>query len=142
MCAAVRVGDGPFDRDGFVAQRQCDNHRFISVPFRYRLQRYERGKWSDGFVPVNRQPLADDVGVDAMADGDAGHRGAWLQAFLHDLGLEGFGVRASLAHENPGDKGDRVRLKYADTIALNSGFLKVCSLAAYGHVIKYTRQFL
>ncbi|KRP44402.1 hypothetical protein TU75_21715, partial [Pseudomonas poae] len=35
----------------------------------------------------------------------------WLQAFLHDLGLEGFGVRASLAHENPGDKGDRVRLK-------------------------------
>lgn len=29
--------------------------------------------------------------------------------------------RAALAHRNLGDKGDRVRLRYADTIALNTG---------------------
>ncbi|MGE8190901.1 hypothetical protein, partial [Pseudomonas sp. NPDC086278] len=34
-----------------------------------------------------------------------------MQAFLDDLGFERFGVRAALAHGNPGDKGDRVRLK-------------------------------
>jgi len=60
-------------------------------------------------VAVNRQPLADHVGVDAMADGDAGNSGPRLQALLNNLGLEGFWIRASLAHGNPGDKGDRVR---------------------------------
>ena len=30
---------------------------------------------------------------------------------LNDLGFERFRIRASLAHGNPGDKGDRVRLK-------------------------------
>jgi hypothetical protein len=44
-------------------------------------------------------------------DGYAGNHRSGLQAFLDDLGFERFGVRASLAHENPGDKGDRVRLK-------------------------------
>lgn len=39
-----------------------------------------------------------------MADSGAGNRGTRLQAFLHDLGLERFGVRASLAHENPSEK--------------------------------------
>lgn len=65
------VGYGPFDRDVFVAQRQCDSHRFISVPFRHRLQRYKRRKWRDGFLTVYRQPLANHVGIDAVADGDA-----------------------------------------------------------------------
>ena len=31
--------------------------------------------------------------------------------FLDDLGFERFGIRATLAHGNPSDKGDRVRLK-------------------------------
>lgn len=67
-------------------------------------------------------------------DGYAGNRRSGLQAFLDDLSFEWFGVRASLAHGNPGDKGGRVRSKYADTIALNSGILKVCSPAAYAEV--------
>ena len=41
--------------------------------------------------------------------------------FLDDLGFERFGIRATLAHGNPGDKGERARLKNADTIALNAG---------------------
>ena len=52
-----------------------------------------------------------DGGVDAMADGDTGHGCARLQAFRIDLGFEWCRARASLAHENPGDKGDRVRLE-------------------------------
>jgi hypothetical protein len=36
---------------------------------------------------------------------------ARLQAFLDDLAFEWFGVRVSLAHGDPGDKIDRVRLK-------------------------------
>ena len=64
-------------------------------------------------------------------DGYAGNRRSGLQAFLDDLGFKWFGVRASLAHGYPGDKGDRVRLKYADTIALNAGVRKVTSPAAY-----------
>ena len=44
-------------------------------------------------------------------DGYAGNRRSRLQAFLDDLGFERFGIRASLAHGNPSDKGDRVRLK-------------------------------
>ncbi len=40
-------------------------------------------------------------------------------------------LTASLAHGNPGDKGDRVRLKYADTIALKAGVRKVSSPDAY-----------
>ncbi len=66
-----------------------------------------------------------------MADGDTGNGCASLQAFLNDLGFERFRIRASLAHGNPGDKGDRVRLKYADTIALNAGVRKVSSPDAY-----------
>ena len=53
----------------------------------------------------------DHVGVDAVMDGNAGNRRSGLQAFLDDLGFKWFEVRASLAHANPGDKGDRVRLK-------------------------------
>ena len=41
-----------------------------------------------------------------------------LQAFLHDLGFEGLGVRASLAHGNPDDKSDRVRKNRRTTLPL------------------------
>ena len=44
-----------------------------------------------------------------LVHGYAGNRRSRLQAFLDDLGFERFGVRAALAHGNPGDKGDRVR---------------------------------
>lgn len=63
-----------------------------------------------GLISVKRQPFEDDVGIDAMADGDAGNGCSRLQTFLNDLGLERFRIRASLAQGNPGDKGDRVRL--------------------------------
>ena len=72
-------------------------------------------------ILVNRQPFADDVGIDAVVDGNSGDRRSRFQAFLDDLGFERFGIRASLAHGNPNVKDDRVRLKYADTIALKPG---------------------
>ena len=46
-----------------------------------------------------------------MAYGHAGDGRTRLQTLLNNLGFEWFGVRASLAHGNPGDKGYRVRLK-------------------------------
>ena len=51
--------------------------------------------------------------------------------FLDDLGFERFGIRATLAHGNPSDKGDRVRLKYAETIIFNAGVWQVSSPDAY-----------
>ncbi|GBH08468.1 hypothetical protein KPSA1_01842 [Pseudomonas syringae pv. actinidiae] len=45
-----------------------------------------------------------------MAQGYAGHRHARLQAFLDDLSFKGLGVRSSLAHGNPDDKGDDVHV--------------------------------
>jgi len=74
----------------------------------------EKAKYCKGTTHspyVNQGDIANDVGVDAVADGDTGNASARLQAFPNDLGLEWFGIRASLAHGNPGDKGDRVRLK-------------------------------
>ena len=44
-------------------------------------------------------------------DGHTGNLRSKLQAFLDDLGCERFGGRVALANGNPGDKGDRVRLK-------------------------------
>jgi len=54
-----------------------ENYRFISVPFVHQLQRHIRWHWRGILVEVDRQPPENDVGVDAMADGDTGHRGAW-----------------------------------------------------------------
>ena len=45
-----------------------------------------------------------------MAQGYAGHGHARLQAFLDDLGFKGFGVRSSLTHGNPDNKGDGVHV--------------------------------
>lgn len=45
-----------------------------------------------------------------MAQGYAGRGHARLQAFLDDLGFERFGIRSSLAHGNPEDKGDGVHV--------------------------------
>ena len=59
---------------------------------------------------VKRYPLANQVGIDAVAQCNAGHRHAGLQAFLDYLGFEGFGIRRSLAHGNPDDKGDGVHV--------------------------------
>lgn len=61
-------------------------------------------------VTINRYPLSNQVGVDAVAQGYAGHRDAWLQAFLDDLGFKGFGISGSLAHGNPDDKGGGVHV--------------------------------
>ncbi|WP_444547572.1 hypothetical protein [Pseudomonas syringae] len=55
-------------------------------------------------------PLSNQIGIDAMAQGYAGYRNAWLQAFLNDLGFNGFGIRSSFAHENPDDKGNGVHV--------------------------------
>jgi len=46
-----------------------------------------------------------------MADGNTGDGRAGLQAYLNNLDFEWFGVRASLAHGNAGDKDYRARLK-------------------------------
>lgn len=59
---------------------------------------------------VKRYPLPNQIGIDAVAQGNAGHRHAGLQAFLDYLGLEGFWVRGSLAHGNPDGKGDGVHV--------------------------------
>lgn len=45
-----------------------------------------------------------------MAAGYARHRHPRLQAFLDNLGFEGFAIKSSLAHNNPGDKGDVVHV--------------------------------
>ena len=62
-------------------------------------------------IEIDQQTLATDVSVDAVPDGNTGNGGTRLQALLHDLGFERFWIRASLAHGNPGDKGNRVREK-------------------------------
>ena len=61
-------------------------------------------------ITISRYPLSNQVGVDTVATGNAGHRHARLQAFLDDLGFKGFGVRSSLAHGNPEDKEDVVHV--------------------------------
>lgn len=55
-----------------------------------------------------RQAFADRVGADAMTEGGLE---PWLRvaAPLRSLGLEGFGIRALLAHGNPSEMGDRAR---------------------------------
>jgi hypothetical protein len=69
-----------------------------------------------------------------VADSDAGNGCSGLQAFLNDLGLERFRIRASLAHRNPGDKGDRVRLKIRGHLSLDAGVGKVSWPDAYRDV--------
>lgn len=51
-----------------------------------------------------------DVPVDLCLSREA-ENSTGLQAVRNHLGLERFGIRASLAHANPGDKYDGVRLK-------------------------------
>lgn len=69
-----RIGELLFGNT-YTAWR-CDNHRFISVQLGHQLQRHIRWHWRGRFVEVDRQPPENDVGVDAMADGDTGHRAA------------------------------------------------------------------
>lgn len=45
VCTTVRVGDGPYNRDGLSTQSQCDSHRFISLALGRGLQRYECREW-------------------------------------------------------------------------------------------------
>ncbi|CAI8908757.1 hypothetical protein EMIT0P218_30251 [Pseudomonas sp. IT-P218] len=49
-----------------------------------------------------------------------------MQALLHNLGLEGLGIRASLAHGNPSEMGDRVAKKIERHNRPNAGILKAC----------------
>lgn len=72
----------------------------------------------DRIIAIGRQPSTDDIGVDAMPQGDTGDRDARLLAFLNNLGFEGFGISVSLAHEDPHVKGNCVHLKIVDAIAL------------------------
>lgn len=51
---------------------------------------------------VHSNPFVDEVGVEAMAEGDAGNRSAGLGTLLNDLGLEGFGIgTACWLHDIP-----------------------------------------
>lgn len=58
-----------------------------------------------------RHTVADNIGIDVVADGNTGNGCARLQAFLNGLGFERFRIKVSLVHGNPGLEGDRVRLK-------------------------------
>lgn len=42
-------------------------------------------------------PLVHEIGVEAVAQGRAGNRGAGLGTLIDDLGLEGFGIGVALA---------------------------------------------
>mgnify|MGYP006200421817 CR=1 FL=1 len=105
--AAFRVRGGPFQGHDLLTERQLDSYGAIGG----RPERYECRQSCRRPLSVKRYLFANDVGIDAVADGDTGNGCARLQAFLNDLGFERFRIRASLAHGNPGDKGDRVRLK-------------------------------
>jgi hypothetical protein len=72
-------------------------------------------------VTIERDPFANQVGVDAMAQGDAGNRDIRLQAFLDDLRLEELGISGALAHGDPGDKDDGVHVKWTPS-SLMLGF--------------------
>lgn len=49
---------------------------------------------------IKKYPLANQIGISAVAQGNTGHLHAGLQAFLDYLGLERVGIRGSLAHGN------------------------------------------
>lgn len=80
---------------------------------------------------IERHTFTYDSGTDAAADGDTGNGCISLQAFLNDLGSERFRSRACLVHGNPGDNCDRVRLRYADTLALKARVRTVSLSDAY-----------
>lgn len=87
------------------------DHNPVHSDARYAVAKGFDGSIAQGMALVERHPFSDDIGIDAVADGDTRHGCPRLQAFLNDLGFERFRIRASLTHGNPGDKGDRVRLK-------------------------------
>jgi hypothetical protein len=59
------------------------------LSFRLQLQGDEGWQICLLSVAVKRQPFTHEIGVDAVAHRNAGHRCAWLQAFLDDLNFEG-----------------------------------------------------
>lgn len=74
------------------------------------MERNESGQRRRLTITISGYPLSNQVGVDAMAQGYAGHGHARLQAFLVDFGFKRFGIRSSLAHDNPDNKGDGVHV--------------------------------
>ncbi|MNR15037.1 hypothetical protein D3C85_1315470 [compost metagenome] len=59
------------------------------------------GQVSELQIAGKRQPIAHDVGVDAMVHGDTGNRGTRLRALLDDLSFEGLRMRGFLVHGDP-----------------------------------------
>jgi hypothetical protein len=79
-------------------QGQCDHRHLIHYSPGCRLHGHEIWQGGGSLIPPDRQPVANDIGVDAAPDGNAGKRGSQLQALLHDLGFERFWIRPLFAH--------------------------------------------
>ncbi len=61
-----------------------------------RVQRDERWLDSRGFLIVQPNPFMDEVGIEAVTQGDVGDGGARFATLLDDLGFERFAVSAAL----------------------------------------------
>ncbi|EXF96302.1 hypothetical protein HK44_020910 [Pseudomonas fluorescens HK44] len=61
-----------------------------------RMQRDERRLKSHGFLMMQPNPFVDEVGIEAVAQGDVCDGGAGLGALLDDLGFERFTVGTAL----------------------------------------------
>ena len=60
------------------------------------MQRDERWLKLHGFLIVQPNPFVDEVGIEAVAQGDVGDGGAGLGALLNDLGFKRFAVGPAL----------------------------------------------
>lgn len=60
------------------------------------MQRDKRWLQRDKFLRVQAYPFVDEVGVEAVPQGDVGDGGAGLGALLNDPGFEGFAVGTAL----------------------------------------------
>ena len=61
-----------------------------------RMQRDERRLNSRGFLIVQPNPFVNEVGIEAVTQGDVGDGGTGLGTLLDDLGFERFAVGTAL----------------------------------------------
>lgn len=61
-----------------------------------RRQRDERWLDSRGFLGMQPNPFVDEVGIEAVAQGDVCDGGTEFRTLLNDLGLERFAVGTAL----------------------------------------------